>query len=159
MAEIDIDELRGYLAIDKHQLDQELEEHPVLLFKISEAYVQAAAHRDMLKEKLATVDAELFDKHRRKPVKDKERVTDTTIKTSVQADKDHEKASNAYLTAKNKADMLLALKEAFQSRGFMIRDLCSLFTSNYYESESVRPTGNTTRTTYISKREKRGNRG
>ena len=156
MADIDIDEFRSYLKLDKHALDQELEEHPVLLFKISEAYVQAAAHRDMLKEQLATVDAGLFDNYRRKPVKDKERITDTSIKTAVQADRNHEKAATAYLTAKNQADLLLALKEAFQSRGYMIKDLCSLYTSNYYESESVKPNGNTTRTTYISKREKRG---
>jgi hypothetical protein len=156
MSEIDIDELKGYLRIDKHQLDRELEAQPELLFKISEAFVQASAHRDLLKEQLATVDAELFDEHRRKYLKSNTKSTDAMIKTSVQADDDHEKASTAYLEAKNKADLLLALKEAFQSRGYMIRDLCSLYTANYFEADSVKSTADTIHATYITKRAKRG---
>ena len=64
MPDIDIEEFRNYLRIDKHQLDDELEAQSEMLFKISEASVQASAHRDMLKEQLATVDAELDGKHR-----------------------------------------------------------------------------------------------
>jgi alkylation response protein AidB-like acyl-CoA dehydrogenase len=143
---IDIDELRTYLKIDKHALDQELEEHPMLLFKISEAYVQAAAERDMLKEQLATIDAKLDNKIRMDYGDSK--YTEAMIKTEVQANKTHDIAMLKYLDAKKQAELLFALKEAFVSRGFMIRDLCSLYNANYFEEASVRGTPQTDRATY-----------
>jgi hypothetical protein len=153
---VDIAELRSYLKIDKHALDVELEDHSVLLFKISEAFVEAAAHRDMLKEHLATTDAELDSVVRKKKVDG--RLTNDMVAACIQTHPRHEEASTAYLDAKKEADLLFALKEAFQSRGYMIRDLCSLFTANYFEEASVKPTRDTGRTTYMAARAKRGTR-
>lgn len=149
---IDIDEFREYLRIDKHALDQELEEQSMLLFKISEAFVQAAAERDMLKEKLATIDAEL-DSEIREEYGDT-KYTETMIKTEVQTDKGHETAMLKYLKAKQQADLLFALKEAFQTRSYMIRDLCSLYNANYFEEASARGTAGTDRATYNKGRER-----
>ena len=109
-----IDELREYLKIDKNRLDEELEEQPMLLFKISEAYVQAAAERDMLKEALATTDAKLDKKAREVLGRSEEKVTEAMVKNYVQTGKDHETATRAYLEAKQQAELLSALKDAFQ---------------------------------------------
>lgn len=149
---VDIDELRGYLRIDKHALDQELEEQPMLLFQISEAFVQAAAERDMLKEQLATIDANL-DAATRNDYGDK-KYTEAMIKNEVQTDKKHDQAMLKFLKAKERADLLFALKEAFQSRGFMIRDLCSLYNANYFAEASARGTPGTDRATYKAGRER-----
>jgi hypothetical protein len=151
----DIAELKQYLKINKHRLDEELEEQPMLLFQISEAFVQASAERDMLKEQLATIDATLDGKARTKLERTQDKVTEAMVKNAVQTSADHEAASAAYLRAKNQADLLAALKEAFHSRGFMIRDLCSLYTANYYEQGSAKPTNTTNRATYSMGRQKR----
>jgi hypothetical protein len=151
----DIEELRQYLKIDKHRLDEELEEQPMLLFQISEAFVQAAAERDMLKESLATKDAQLGKKAREQLGKREKKVTESMVEGYVLTDSTHDAAVKAYLDAKGQADLLFALKEAFQSRGYMIRDLCSLYTANYYEQGSAKPTNNTNRATYSMGRQKR----
>ena len=151
----DIAELKQYLRINKHRLDEELEEQPMLLFQISEAFVQASAERDMLKEQLATIDATLDGKARTKLERTQDKVTEAMVKNSVQTSADHEAASAAYLKAKNQADLLAALKEAFHSRGYMIRDLCTLYAANYYEQGSAKPTNTTNRATYSMGRQKR----
>ena len=149
----DIAELKQYLRINKHRLDEELEEQPMLLFQISEAFVQAAAERDMLKEQLATIEANL-DAAVRNDFGDK-KYTEAMVKNEVQTDKKHDQAMLKYLKAKNQADLLAALKEAFHSRGYMIRDLCTLYAANYYEQGSAKPTNNTNRATYSMGRQKR----
>ena len=151
----DIAELKQYLKINKHRLDEELEEQPMLLFQISEAFVQASAERDMLKEQLATIDATLDGKARAKLERTLDKVTEAMVKNAVQTSGDHEAASAAYLKAKNQADLLAALKEAFHSRGYMIRDLCTLYAANYYEQGSAKPTNTTNRATYSMGRQKR----
>ena len=80
--------------------------------------------------------------------------TEAMIKTEVQSNKTHEIATLKYLDAKKQADLLLALKEAFVSRGFMIRDLCGLYNANYFEEASVRGTGETNRATYSKGRQR-----
>jgi len=151
----EIEEFRQWLKIDKHRLDEELEEQPMLLFQISESYVLATATKDSAKEYLATADAKLDKKAREYFDKREEKVTEAMVKNYVQTDKDHEKATQAYFDAKGRADLLAALKEAFQSRGYMIRDLCTLYAANYYEQGSAKPTNNTNRATYSMGRQKR----
>lgn len=150
-----IDELKGYLKIDKNRLDEELEEQPMLLFKISEAYVQAAAERDAAKEHLATVDAKLDKKARETLGRSEEKVTEAMVKNYVQMSDAHDVATKDYFAVKNQAELLSALKDAFHSRGYMIRDLCTLYAANYYEQGSARPTDNSNRATYSMKRQNR----
>lgn len=155
MMTTEIDELRRYLKIDKNRLDEELEEQPMLLFKISEAYTEAAAERDAAKEMLTTTDANLDKKGRVELDRAEEKVTEPMVKTYVQTHKDHAAATAVYLKAKHRANQLESLKESFQSRGYMIRDLCTLYAANYYERDSARPTNAGNRTTYSMARQKR----
>lgn len=131
-----IEEFRNYLEIDKNSLDDEVVQHPSLFFRVSEAYVEAAAVRDIAKEELATVDAEL-DRQIRENFEG-EKITEATIKNQIQTHKAHKAAMDAYLTAKHNADLLGVLKEAFSVKGYMVRDLCSLAVANYFESTSIR---------------------
>ncbi len=63
-----------------------------------------------------------------------------------------------YLLAKQKADQLSVLKDAFQQRSFMLRDLVALHTSNYFESTSMRSTAQEDRLVYERRRAKLGER-
>ncbi|HEV7234995.1 MAG TPA: hypothetical protein VGN15_02370, partial [Ktedonobacteraceae bacterium] len=58
----------------------------------------------------------------------------------VQTSDEHEKAFTQWLVAKTKADKLLALKDAFQQRSYMLRDLVTLYSANYFEDASLKPT-------------------
>jgi len=135
-----LEELKQHLAIDKTVLDDEVIRQPVLFYEISEQLTEAIAERDAAKEELAYADAELNSYYRNKHKNSTSRVTDSFIQSCIQTDEDHVAANKTWMDAKLKADKLLALKEAFQQRSYMLRDLVSLYSANYYESNSIKPT-------------------
>jgi alkylation response protein AidB-like acyl-CoA dehydrogenase len=140
---IDIEEMKGYLKIDQFNLDEDIVQHPSLFFKVAEAYVDAVATRDTLKEKLGTRDAELNLSYRDEFADRGMKTTDKAIESSVLTDPDHMALATAYAKAKATCDKLGVLKEAFTTRGFMLRDLCNLAVAHYFESDSVRSSSNT----------------
>lgn len=146
------DEFRRYLQIDKNALDDELISHPQLLFRVSEAYVEAVAERDALKENLLTVDASLDQEIRGELEGGK--VTEAIVKNLIQLHPKHKAASDAYLMSKHKADVLAALKDAFGTRGYMLRDLCQLYTANYFENSSVKDSAAADAATYRRNRQR-----
>ena len=135
---ITIDEFRKYLQIDKNSLDEEIIKQPSLSFEVAEAYIQAAARRDALKEKLATIDAELDAEIREDFENNSVKITEALVKNTIQCHKDHEIAAKAYFAVNEQANLWQALKDAFHQRSYMLRDLVSLHTANYFESASAR---------------------
>lgn len=133
-------DLQSQLAIDKSVLDDEVIRQPVLFYSISEMLTDAIATRDGAKEDLAAIDADLDGTWRKKLSKGDSKVTEKMVANCVQTDQEHEKAFDVWLKAKTHADKLLALKEAFQQRSYMLRDLVSLYSANYYEDASIKPT-------------------
>lgn len=151
-------DLQENLAIDKLVLDDEVIRQPVLFYTVSEMLVEALAERDAAKEELSSVDADLDGIWRRKLSKDgKTRVTEAMIANHVQLSAEHEKAFAAYLAAKTNADRLTALKEAYQARSYMLRDLVALYSANYYEEASVKPTKAQEASHYASNRSRISN--
>ncbi len=140
MIYVSLSDLQKNLAIDKSVLDDEVIRQPMLFYEVSDQLTTALAERDAAKEELAVVDAELDNSWRRKLAKVKDRVTDKVVLSCVMTSPEHEKAFQSYLQAKTKADRLIALKEAFQQRSFMLRDLVALYSANYYETSSLKPT-------------------
>jgi hypothetical protein len=136
---ISLPELQQQLAIDKSVLDDEVIRQPVLFYEISEQLTEAVAERDAAKENLSVVDAELDHSWRKKLAKTQNRVTEGMLTSYVITSPAHEKAFQDYLQAKTKADKLLVLKEAFQQRSYMLRDLVSLYAANYYEDTALKP--------------------
>lgn len=133
-----LSELRAELAIDKTVLDDEVIRQPVLFYAISEAMTEAIAVRDAAKEELATIDAEL-DHTVRAKFASLEKYTEAMVKNGIQTSVKHQKAFTAYLDAKVAADKLEALKDAFKQRSYMLRDLVSLYSANYFEQSSLKP--------------------
>jgi hypothetical protein len=147
---IDVVEFRDYLKIHKHALDDDLRRQPSLLFAVSDACEEALAERDKLKDQLAVCEAGL-DASYRKTLKD---YTEGQIKGLIINDKARRQAHSAYHKARQTAGQLLALKDAFRERGYMLREMCSLYCANYYETNSSRPTPDTDRVTYQARKAK-----
>lgn len=143
-----IEEWRGYLAIDKMALDDEVVRQPSLFYEVSEAYAEATAERDAEKEQLALIDAELDSDARQ----GKEKITEGQVKAYIAAAQDHINQHKHWLKAKKHADKVAALKDSFHQRSYMLRDLVTLHTSNYFEESSVRPTQNQDRDVYKTRR-------
>lgn len=149
---VDIAEFRKYLLIDKKRLDDAVTQQPSLFFEISEALAEAIAARDLAKEQLANVDADLDKDIRLQLETAGKRATETIVASMVQADPEHQNSFNTYVDVKKKADILMALKDAFQQRGYMLRDLCQLYVANYFEDDSIKANSNTDRVAYEEKR-------
>lgn len=158
MTLLTLTDLQEQLAIDKSCLDDEVIRQPMLFYSVSEMLVDALAERDAAKEELNAVDADLDGIWRKKLSKDaKGRLTESMVKNHVQLSAQHEKAFDVYLKAKTKADRLTALKEAFQARSYMLRDLVQLYSANYYEDASVKPTRAQEASHYASNRSRISN--
>ena len=134
-----IEDLKNYLVIDKGSLDDEVSKQAMLFFQVSEAYVDAAAEQDACKEELTSIDAELDGECRTILANNEDKVTEAMVKNAIQVHTRHKDAFDTYITAKTKADMLQALKEAFAQRGYMLRDLAQLIMTSYYDQTSIGP--------------------
>ena len=142
------EDLRKYLVLDKHAQDDELIQQASLLHKASEAYEKAIFNRDNMKEILARTDAEIDAFIRGED----EKATEAKIKNKIITDPDHISAFQEYIIAKLEAGKLAALKDAFKERGYMVRELCGLYLSNYFEQDSVRATITTEDAAYKRRR-------
>lgn len=140
----DFDEFKQYLKINRMQLDTEIEQHPTLLFEVSEAYAKAVAVRDTSKEELKGLSAELYAKHRKMLARSEEKVTEGMVNAAVQQDDKYLEAQTALIEADESVGKLSALKDAFHSRGYMLRDLASLYLANYFTRDSANSTMDTT---------------
>lgn len=148
-----LNELHKHLEIDKSALDDEVIRQPSLFYMVCEQLVEASADRDAAKEHLATVDAELDAHFRALPTK----TTDKGVLSQVQTSKKHQDAFDDWLAAKTHADKLQVLKDSFQQRSYMLRDLVSLYTANYYQDASIQPSKAQEASQYAANRVRIGN--
>lgn len=149
-----LEEFEQYLRIDKNALDEALTQQSQLFYKVADAFTEAVAERDALKEKLSLVDAELDGEIRVWLEKDGEKFTEAMVRNQVQAHKDHEAAFNVYIKAKTRADKIQAMKDSFKMRGYAIRDLCELHVTGYFDHQSVKETNSSDRIVYEKRRER-----
>ncbi len=149
---MNVDEFRRYLTIDKDNLDDEVTQQSTLFFNVAEAYATAATERDTLKELLGTIDAQLDGIIREELEGDK--FTEAMVKNRIQVHPNHKEAFESYLEAKQKADVLGALKDAFHTRSYLLRDLCSLALANYFETGAVKDTAVTDNAVYRRQRQR-----
>lgn len=142
------EDLKQYLIIDKLALDDELIQQASLHQEAGDAWADAVAKRDELKEQLAVIGAEL-DKHIRAT---QSGATEGKIKNLITSDPSHIKATNYYLRAKHNADKLAILKESFEQRNKALENLAKLYLGNYFVRDSVRATPTTDEVVYRTRR-------
>jgi hypothetical protein len=130
--------LEAAITIDRDALDDELVMQPQLLWQVSEAYTDAVSRADQAKEALAVSQSKVSLRIRRDLSRKGEKATENIITAKINTDEEYQAAIEEHLTAKNEAEKLRGLKEAYLQRGFVLKDLCALYVAGYFGETTVR---------------------
>ena len=132
-----LDKSKAKLAIDEDDLDSALIEQPEFFFHVCEHYARAVARRDETKLDLdeirAMVDAEI----REDATTEGRRITETQIDYQLRADERVRKVKRRYIADTAVSDAWGMLKESFQQRSFMLREMVSLAISQQRDIASA----------------------
>jgi hypothetical protein len=130
---MEIEEARKYLAIDRDDLDSCLEQQPELYHSVALSYEQAVSARDLAKLELEEAQAEIGAEMRTRASDNKERLTEGALDQYVTTHPRVQKLERALLKAKGSTGEWSALKEAFQQRSFMLREIVARGISQYHD--------------------------
>lgn len=130
-------ELHGKLRIDKHALDDEVEQQPELLGEVSSAAALAKSQVDSIEEKIKEWESQLDAQFRADAEAAEEKITEGQVKAHIAGDQDRKAMVIQLLEAKHQQRQLDALSVAFKQRGYALRDVVDLYLSDYYSSRSA----------------------
>lgn len=115
------------LKIDPLNLNNEIAEHPVVLQEIGEKVVKLRSEKDTLELKIETTEATIAQEIRAGG--EGKKLTEATVKEMILADPRRHALMEDYLQICEDYNLWNALYGAFQSRGYMLRDLAQLSTN------------------------------
>lgn len=131
---ISLEEAKDLLLINRQDLDIEVQRQAQTYWQVAEQCAEAISIRDSLKEEKDKVWAEQFIVNKVEAKLDGKGVSDKVAETYTDASKIYSKANKEYLDAKLDADKWIGMKESWQQRAVMLRELCGLNASlNYGE--------------------------
>lgn len=128
-APITVEQLKSSLAIDEDALDDCLMEQPDLYYHVAEGFAMAVARRDQAKLQLEETTAELDGQYRQQALAAEEKLTEAALTRKLTATPRLQILERGLLDLKAEADRWQALKEAFQQRSFMLRELVQMMVS------------------------------
>lgn len=124
---------RERLSIDRTDLDQCLIEQPEVFWHVAEALAQEIARRDEAKLELEELTAQLDQDLRGQAARNEEKLTELALQNRLRVLPKIQEAQRKYLERRKTADQLQALKEAFQQRSFMLRELVAKFIAERHD--------------------------
>jgi hypothetical protein len=119
-------DLEVSLRIDPDDLDACLVEQPGLFYEVAEAVSIANSQRDAIKLELEETQAELDQQFRRKALDEDIKVTEAMLQNQIRTAPRIKDLQRRYLESRTNADNRQALKEAYQQRSFMLRELVAV---------------------------------
>lgn len=128
---------RERVKIDRDQLDQSVLEQAQIFSEIGERHVRVCSLRDRAKEDLAMKDSELAREIRARLVKGGQKFTEGQINDEVILHPDRASLNDIYTGYKKAADLWGILRESFEQRMRMLRELVSLHATGYYNSSAM----------------------
>lgn len=135
-----LNKYKSYLVIDENNLDIEVSQHPALFFEVAQISAEKHGIRDStkldLEQAYATISISIREDHAFLGKK----ITEDMVLQLTKSDEDYIKFQSDFLDAKQLAEMWESLKEAFQQRTFMLKELTSLYISGYYTTSSIKGT-------------------
>ena len=132
MKQSPFEELEAALSIDKNNLDEALLAQPDTYYRVSEALVLVASQRDAAKQALTETEAEIDQQLRVKARTNDLKLTETDIQSQKNIHPDVKSARFKLNELNTKLGKLEALKEAFQQRSYVLKELVALYTANYF---------------------------
>ena len=129
----ELDRYRQHLAIDRNDLDTCLTEQPECHYHVSQACAIATAERDKLKLELEELTAKLGLDLRDQATRRDEKLTEGALAQKLTGTPKIQELQRALLTKRQEAESWGVLKEAFQQRSFMLRELVALFIAQRHD--------------------------
>lgn len=134
----DYDRLKARLKIDKDDLDTELIEQAPLYQEVSEAHADAISTRDAAKEDHAKVAARVAYELRKAKAASGDKCNETMVSDETTLDPRFQESVEKVARAIREAAVLGALKDSFDQRGKMLRELASLYLGGYWQRNHVK---------------------
>lgn len=136
-----IRKLEDAIRINEHALEDECKEQPHLFYEVAKELAFAVSDRDAAKTFLTTAKAEADGRARNRLERNGEKVTEKSVEALIPFDDAVVEAQNNFLNRNADVGKLTALKEAFEQRKDMLKNLTTLYVASYYgEVGGGRPT-------------------
>jgi hypothetical protein len=126
------DELLASLQISEHTLETNCVHQPTLYFEIAQLVTAARTEKANIKQELKEKEAEVSNDIRHSAATAGERITVGEVNDQVALDRAIVALNRKLLAADEKLGKLEALKESYQQRKDMLRELVQLYMSNYF---------------------------
>jgi hypothetical protein len=127
-----IEEARKGLVINRASLDTECERLPYIFWEVSKEYSEAVDTRDTLKHDADKMWGSLYITFK------KTKVSDKTAESMADSDEGYSSLYKDFLDAKKITDDWNSMKEAYEKKTVMLREMCGLIASGYYSSITVK---------------------
>lgn len=127
-----LNELKDGLKIDVNNLDIELVDQPNRFFHAGQQYSLAVSRRDRKDTELDILKAVLDKEIREDADANGDKITEAQIKAAIQRDKEHRQLTKQYLDAKQEAEEWQSLRDSYQQRSYVLKDLVALHISGYF---------------------------
>lgn len=137
LADVDYPKLAAKIKLDKQRLDLATEEQAEVFLEIGERHAQAVSVRDLAKDTVTRVDAELARDKRIAAAKAGEKITEKITDDYVCLHEKHAAAVAAYADARRAEMKWSALRDAFDQRMRMIRELVGLYAAGYWTNSGT----------------------
>lgn len=131
------EQLKEQLAFSEHALDEAVLHHSQLYFTVCEEYTIACSIRDDAKKNMEESYAQNSLRIRDQALEENKKLTEDLVKQLTSLDRDYKEACKKYLSAKLEADLWGSLKEAYNTRGYMIREMAELWRASYFATSSI----------------------
>lgn len=141
----DYEMLRNRIKIDRDALDKSVEEQAQVFLEVCDRHVHALSLRDEARDKLSRRDAEIARDTRQKGEKGGTRTTEAMVNDSVMLHTEHIQLSANLTELKKQADLWGVLRDAFDQRMRMIKELVNLYAMGYFGAAGALGPRNTVR--------------
>lgn len=154
-ASLSLDELRARLVIDKSDLDRELVHQAELFFHAGAGVALRTSRRDAAKDRLRHAQADAAARSMKRQTKAGARATVATASNEAESDPEVVAARSDVAKLTKAVEEWIALRDAFAQRGWMLRELCSLYRDRGQGWEGdTKPQARPTAQDYASKKQR-----
>lgn len=121
-----------YLIIDKHDLERSCREQPNVFYSVARELALAVSRRDAAKQNIQIVEGKVDGNVRRIAQRKGEKITEREVDAKKRNDSEYVEAMTLYMRLNHAVNILSALKEAFQQRSYVLKEMVTLYVQEYY---------------------------